>query len=129
MKIGSELHRIAREIGGMDDLAINLEEQVTPSCGNVFADMGLPEEDVRLGEALNAYYRLNILARGLTMPRGARYAVRWAEGQRFVTVILVSKRNFLHWPNWDKMASLVICERIVEDVDPDNRCQRKTLYF
>lgn len=85
--------------------------------------------DDRCGDAMQAHYRLSTLTRSLPLPKGTRYAVRCADDCKSVTVLLISKRKYKRWPNWDKIAPLVPCEQIIEDVDPDTRVPRKRLYF
>jgi len=87
------------------------------------------EEDDRRGAAMETHYKLDLLIRGLPMPQWARYVVRCADDYKTVSVVLVTKRKNPRWPNWEKIATLVPCERIVEDVDPDTHHPRKTLHF
>jgi hypothetical protein len=63
--------------------------------------------DNRRGAAMQAHYRLSTLTRSLPLPKGTRYAVRCADDCRSLTVILLSKRKYTRWPNWDKIAPLV----------------------
>jgi hypothetical protein len=85
--------------------------------------------DERRGDAMQAHYRLSTLTRSLPLPKGTRYVVRCADDYKSVTVLLISKRKYRLWPNWDKIAPLVPCEQIIEDEDPNTRVPRKTLYF
>jgi hypothetical protein len=87
------------------------------------------EEDLRRRAAMNASYGLDLLTRSLPMPKWARYVVHLSDDCKSVSVVLVTKRKNPQWPNWGKIGPLVPCERIVEDVDPDSRCPRKTMFF
>ena len=85
--------------------------------------------DKRRGNTMQANRRLSHLTSSLPMPKGTRYAVRCADDYRSVTVLLFSKRKYKSWPNWDKIAPLVSCEQIIEDVVPNTHLPRKRLYF
>ena len=85
--------------------------------------------DNRRGNAMQAHYRLSTLTRSLPLPKGTRYAARCADDYRSVTVLLISKRKYSRWPNWDKIAPLVPCEQIIEDEEPNTHMPRKRLYF
>jgi hypothetical protein len=85
--------------------------------------------DKRRGNTMQANRRLSHLTTSLPMPKGTRYAVRCADDYRSVTVLLFSKRKYKSWPNWDKIAPLVPCEQIIEDVVPNTHLPRKRLYF
>jgi hypothetical protein len=91
--------------------------------------MDKPDENVRRGRAMQAHYLLDLLTRGCRLPKGVRYAVRCADDCKSITVLLVSKRKYRRWPNWETIAPHVPCERIVEDEVLNTHIQRKTLYF
>lgn len=117
----------ARKLGLIEDA----QEEV-PESSDVSGDLEMScgrKEDARRAAAMNAHYRLDLLTRSVPMPKWARYVVRCADDCKTVTVVLVTKRKNPNWPNWDEMMPLISCERIVEDVDPDTHCPRKTLHF
>ena len=87
-------------------------------------------EDQRRGNAMNAHYGLSFLTRSLPLPKGVRYAVRCADDCKSVTVLLISKRKYRRWPNWEMIAPLLPpSAQIIEDEDPNTHVPRKTLYF
>lgn len=85
--------------------------------------------DSIIAHIASAYHiGLGLPADALPLPKG--YAVRCADDYKSVTVLLISKRKYRRWPNWDKIAPLLPpYAQIVEDEDPNTHVWRKTLYF
>src|ERR1017187_1264866 len=106
------------------DTGVVYRSVLSEALSRVDSDL-VHKTDNRRGNAMEAHYRLSTLTRSLPLPKGTRYAVRCVDDYGSVTVLIISKRKYRRWPNWDKIAPLRPLRRVDTHLGR-NGCARGT---